>query len=353
MRILFIKPKEIGDSLILTPTIQATKRLHPEAEIWVVVRRGCEGILAGCREINRLLAISKVEKKERTVRDTWKDIQVLRELWRVHFDFVFELSDGHRGRLFAILTRARHRYSVQLSGPLKWWERRRLTAESSFKWQERHRVEKDFYSVAEFLKLPEPIPRMVFAEERAEDWPKGGELGRFCLLQVGSRKMANCWPKERWREVAAYLLDQFDHVVVSCGPAPSEVADSVWLRQELGPRLVCTSGEASWAQMAGLLYRAKLYVGLNTAAMHLATACQCPIVVLFGGTSEEHWFPWQGNYRIVATENFAHITDQVERHQRTRARNMIDIQSRQVIEACREMTSGTTLGKQQAEPGQI
>ena len=47
MRILLIKPKQIGDSLILTPTITAIKRAHPEAEIWVVVRRGCEGILAG------------------------------------------------------------------------------------------------------------------------------------------------------------------------------------------------------------------------------------------------------------------------------------------------------------------
>ena len=48
MRILLIKPKHIGDTLILTPTITAIKQVHPEAEIWVMIRRGCEGILAGC-----------------------------------------------------------------------------------------------------------------------------------------------------------------------------------------------------------------------------------------------------------------------------------------------------------------
>jgi heptosyltransferase-3 len=337
MRILFIKPKEIGDSLILTPTIQATRQLYPKAEIWVVVRRGCEGILAGCREIDRLLAISGVEKKERTSRDFWRDLGVLYELRRVHFDAVFELGDGHRGRLFAILTRATHRYSVRLCGPLKWWERRRLTAESSFQWQASHRVEKDFYSVAEFLQLPGPIPPMVFARERMRSWAEGGELTRFCLLQIGSRKPANRWPRESWREVAAYLLGRFGQVVVSCGPAPEEISDARWLREELGTRIVCTFGKTSWSQVAGLLDKAGLYVGLNTAAMHLATACRCPIVALFGGTSEEHWYPWQGNYRIVAAKSFTHVSDCNKRHQLTRSRNMTDIQPAQVIEACKEM----------------
>jgi heptosyltransferase-3 len=337
MRILFIKPKEIGDSLILTPTIQATKRLYPEAEIWVVIRRGCEGILEGCREIDQILALSGVEKKERTRRDFWRDVLLLRKLRSVHFDMVFELADGHRGRLFAILTRATHRYSVRLCGPLKWWERRRLTAESSFQWQARHRVEKDFYSVAEFLKLPQPIPPMVFARERMKAWSEGGELTRFCLLQIGSRKLANRWSREKWREVTAYLLEQFEQVVVSSGNDPQEIADAEWLREELGPRIICTLGKTSWPQVAGLLDRAGLYVGLNTAAMHLATACRCPIVVLFGSTSEEHWYPWQGNYRIVAAESFADVSDYGERHQLTRSRSMSDIQPAQVIEACREM----------------
>ena len=339
MRILFIKPKEIGDSLILTPTIRATKQLHPQAEIWVVVRRGCEGILAGCEDIDHILTLSGVEKKERTLHDLWRDLQVLYLLRSVRFDDVFELGDGHRGRLFATLTRADRRYTVKLSGPLKWWERRRLTAESSFVWQARHRVEKDFYTVAEFLQLPEPIPPMVFSRERMRPWSEGENLTRYCVLQIGSRKAVNRWPREMWREVAAYLLEHFEQIVVSCGAAPEEVADARWLRDELGPRIVCTLGKPSWAQVAGLLDKAGLYVGLNTAAMHLAAACQCPVVALFGRTSEEHWYPWRASFRIVAAKSFVHVSDTIERHQLTRNRNMEDIQVQQVIEACREMLS--------------
>lgn len=337
MRILFIKPKEIGDSLILTPTLRATKQAYPSAEIWVVVRRGCEGILAGCSEIDRLLTVTGVEKHERTQKNFWQDLLVLWQLRSVHFDAVFELSDGHRGRLMAILTRATRRYTVKLNSPMKWWEKKRMTAESSFPWFDRHRIEKDFHTVSEFLPLPLPIPPMVFERSRTQPWGKESELSDFCFIQIGSRKPVNRWPRERWREVAAHLLTHFQQIVISSGRAPEEVADAEWLRNELGPRIICTLGQTTWAQVAGLLYRARLYVGLNTAAMHLAAACSCPIVALFGRTSEEHWHPWQANYRIVAGATFADVADPHERHRLARGRQMEHIQPQQVIEACEEM----------------
>jgi len=33
MRLLFVKPQRIGDTLILTPTLRAVKESYPEAEI--------------------------------------------------------------------------------------------------------------------------------------------------------------------------------------------------------------------------------------------------------------------------------------------------------------------------------
>ncbi len=337
MRILFVKLKEIGDCLILTPTLRATRQAYPKAEIWVVVRRGCEGILAGCPEIDRILTVTGVEKSERTRKNVWQDLGVLWQLRSVYFDVVLELSDGHRGRLLALLTRAKRRYTVKLNSPMNWCEKRRMTAESSFYWLDRHRVEKDFYTAAEFLDLPGLIPPMVFERDQAQSWSREGEVGDFCFMQIGSRKPVNRWPRERWRQVAVHLLTRFQQIVVSGGRAPDEVADAEWLRSELGPRMICTLGETTWAQVAGLLYRTRLYVGLNTAAMHLAAACGCPIVALFGRTSEEHWQPWQANYRIVAGATFSHVADPNERHRLARGRQMEHIQPQQVIEACEEM----------------
>ena len=77
MRILLIKPKQIGDSLILTPTITAIKTAYPDAEIWVMVRTGCEGILAGCPDIARILTLAGVEKSDRRPGDFWRQAKML------------------------------------------------------------------------------------------------------------------------------------------------------------------------------------------------------------------------------------------------------------------------------------
>ena len=65
MRILLTKLKLIGDALLLTPTVHALRERYPEAEIVVVVRKGTEGILAGCTAIDRLLTAAAPEGKRR------------------------------------------------------------------------------------------------------------------------------------------------------------------------------------------------------------------------------------------------------------------------------------------------
>ncbi len=334
MRILLIKPKHIGDTLLLTPTITALKSAYPEAEIWVMVRQGCEGILAGCPAITRILTLAGVEKSDRKPGDLWRQLAIVGRLWSVRFDYVFELGDGHRARLFAMLCRARKRFSVKTASPLNWLEQRRFTAVSSFDAQTYHRVEKDYDTVAEFLPLPRPIPALSFEREFAQSWKPAEALTDFCVMQVGKRQSVSRWHRQGWEEVGRHLLERFSSLVIVSGPAADEVEESTWLQERLGSRALCTLGQTNWPQVAGLLYRARLYVGLDTAAMHLAAACQCPIVALFGPTIEDHWHPWQARYRIVTSPGYVRADDPAEREARIRKRTMNEIEAGQVIKAC-------------------
>jgi heptosyltransferase III len=334
MRVLLIKPKQIGDSLVLTPTIKAIKAAYPDAEIWVMVRKGCEGILAGCPDIAQILTLAGVERRDRRRRDFWRQVKVLLHLWSVSFDYVFELGDGHRARLFAMLSRAKRRYSVKTSGPLKPFERRRFTGISSFDWETCHRVEKDFYSVSEFLSLPTPIPPLCFEPSSAKIWEGGKTLTDFCVVQVGSRQGYNRWDREGWRKVCRVMLKRFQNLVISCGPVEQEQEEAAWLQRDLGLRAINTEGTATWPEMAWLLGNARLYIGPNTAAMHLAAACHCPVVALFGPSIEDYWYPWQVPHRIVTSHGYVPPTDKAERYALIKKRTMHQIQARDVVTAC-------------------
>jgi heptosyltransferase-3 len=208
---------------------------------------------------------------------------------------------------------------------------------SAFAWEARHRVEKDFHTVAEFLPLPEPIPPLRFDRAAAPPWAPAEGLADFAVIQVGKRQAVGRWSRDGWEEVGRWLLDRVANLIISSGPAAEETEDAIWLCARLGPRARATLGRADWPHMAGLLYRARLYVGTDTATMHLAAACGCPIVALFGTTWETNWRPWQAQARIVAESEGEPFSDPVKNLAHVRTRTMAGIAPSAVIAACARM----------------
>ena len=337
VRFLFVKPMRMGDALLLTPTLRAVKQSYPKAEIWVLVRRGSEGILAGCPEIDHILTMAGPDDRKINARTLMEGIRDLASLRQVRFDFVIEMSDSHRGRLFASLARSHRRYSIKLFGKMNRWEKWRFQSDSLFEWESRHRVERDFYSTAEFLPLKSTTPPpLVFERGRTQAWPKGANLQRFCVLQIGTWKDECRWCRKQWLEVASGLLNHYDHIVISTGSYSREVEDALWLREQLGPRLICTLGETTWAQVAELLYAAEMYIGLDTATMHLAAACGCPIVAIFP-TTEDRWHPWLARYQAVLPKSYRAISDPMQQKKLRREPRPQEITALDVLEACEDM----------------
>jgi heptosyltransferase-3 len=64
------------------------------------------------------------------------------------------------------------------------------------------------------------------------------------------------------------------------------------------------TGTLSLPQLAALTARARLFVGVDSAPMHIAAAMGTPTVVLFGPSDEHEWGPWQVAHRVVAADGF-------------------------------------------------
>jgi heptosyltransferase-3 len=157
------------------------------------------------------------------------------------------------------------------------------------------------------------------------------------VVQIGSRQGFNRWHREAWIKVCRAMLKRFQNIVITCGPVAHEQEEAAWLQQDLGLRAINTQGRTTWPEMAWLLHHAKLYIGPNTAAMHLAAACGCPVVALFGPSIEDHWYPWQVPYRIVTVPGYAPLENTVERYARVKKRTMDEIEARDVVAACEEL----------------
>jgi heptosyltransferase-3 len=302
MRILFTKLRHIGDNLLVTPIMVATKRKYPDAEIWLAVRRSTEGILAGCPEIDRIVTTARPEESKRSWKDKVGDLATLSLIARTRFDYAFELGDNDRGRTLVAASiapvRGAHRGEPGLNA---FWQRAFTdivpTDRSSM-----HQVEMDYIIPKRVLGLPEEPPALRFDTSATRPWGAlfDPESEEFAVLHAATRWESKSWPLDRWRATLARILEFTPRVIVSCGPGTAERKEAEALCSGFGDRVATTGGKSSWGQLAWLLQRARYYVGVDTAAMHLAAAMQCPSVTLFGQSIPGQFGPWRCPHVMVA-----------------------------------------------------
>jgi heptosyltransferase-3 len=72
--------------------------------------------------------------------------------------------------------------------------------------------------------------------------------------------------------------------------------------------LVLATQGSTLLRLAALIGGARLFIGIDSAPMHIAAAMQTPVVALFGPSGEDNWGPWKGDgrlqYRVVAHTDF-------------------------------------------------
>jgi heptosyltransferase-3 len=337
MRLLFVKLQHIGDSLLLTPTLTAARQKYPDAQIWVVVRKGCEGIMAGCPAIDRVFTAAAPETALRSGLNWWQDGKLALELRRQNFDYAFDLSGGDRGRWLVALSGARVRCTNDYRQRLNWWWRRQFNQISTFDWMWRHRVEKDFFTVQDVLPLADTIPPLAFDRARTQPWPPAEKFRDFVVLHPASRWQRKLWQFDHWVALGRWWLERVENIVISVGPDPKEVALGRELQTALGERTLSTEGKLNWAQVAGLLYRARAMVAVDTAALHLSAACQCPSVGLFCPSMVVSWEPWQVKHRVVCDPDFAPLGPRPA-NEDAEAQTVGKVRLADVIRACEELS---------------
>lgn len=314
MKLLFIKPKRIGDALLLTGTIRWVKLRHPGAIIHVVVRQGTEDILAGCPEIDAVHLVPG-NSENRGTRGLSDALTLVRRLRRERFDHAIELGDADRGRILAVLSGARNRHANATFFCSFLW-RRLFSRAESIDIAGLHRAEWDMRVTCSALGIPAGPCTPVFDRSLADfTWVDSLRLRRDPVFvhPVASRP-GKMWTSDKWVELLRAVVGAGHPVILGAGPSPQERAYVRGIADSLRSPIVHNSdGALDWKSIAGALYRSQLYLGVDTAAMHLASACDKPIIALFAHPPESdpvQWAPLNPNSVMIAPlENHSTTAD--------------------------------------------
>lgn len=297
-RLLLIKPKMIGDTLLATPALQALRRVRPDLTLDLVVRTGSEPMLGAVPGLGRILLTVPPDNERRTggLRETWRWIRRLRE---VAYDGACDLTGTERGHFILLGARARLKLAAPSAADLHaraLW-RRIVPIPAIPDWDRLHAVERDAAVLAAFTGVPLRDLSLSFPADRAT--PPVALPPGYAIVHPGSRQPAKLWAEDRWAGVIRHLAETCGHVVLSSGRDAAEVSLCQRLAAAVPGAATVTAGAWSWEQLAAAMRGARVFAGADTAAAHLAAATGLPAVVVWGPSVEQIWAPWSERAWLV------------------------------------------------------
>jgi heptosyltransferase III len=283
----------------------------PQLEVDALVYAETAPMLSGHPALARLFTIDRGWRSHGAFRQLAAEISLLRRLRARRYDLVVALSDKPRVAWLTRLSAARYAVTAERRDRPRFWRRSFTHFYPLARPNSRHTVEVHLDALRRIGIWPG-------AEERRLVLVPGGEaerkvealLGRHGLLarrfiQVhpGSRWLFKCWPAPRVAELINILQGRGERIVLTGAPEGNERAFLAELLRGIEKPVVNLAGELDLKELAALTSRARLFVGVDSAPLHIASAMGTPAVAMFGPSGEREWGPWQIAHRIVASSH--------------------------------------------------
>lgn len=309
-RVLVIKLRHHGDVLLSSPVFSALKAHAPQAEIDALVYAETAGMLSLHPAIAQLHVIDRQWKKLGPLGHLAAEWQLLKRLRTRHYDLVVHLTDHPRGAWIARLCKARWAV-VRRSGGGRggWWQNAFSHFYSTPRHALRHTVELNLDALRRLGLQPTREQRRLSlvagteAETRVASLleQQGLASTAFVHLHPASRWFFKCWTIDNMAELVRRLQGRGHAVVLSAAPDATEMAMIEAIQTKLDTPAFSLAGQLSLKELAALSARAKLFIGVDSAPMHIAAAVGTPVVALFGPSGDKEWGPWGVPHRIVTS----------------------------------------------------
>ena len=306
MRVLLIRLRLIGDVVLSTPVIRALRRAYPDATLNYLVERDSAPVVAGNRNLNRLIVVERT----RGARRVLDDVKLAWQLRRDRYDVVIDLHGGPRSSWLTLATGAPQRIGYDMPG--RHWMYTR-TVPRARELRPRHSVLNQWDLLAGIegwppedadpardrvmMPLDADAARRIDARLRSAGVAPGHQL---VVIHVSASNPFRRWPEPAFAEVVASLVSQSAdrRVILSSGPSDRLAADRIVASaRDLLPAAarsqVIDFGEFNLAELRVLVERSRLFIGGDTGPLHVAATTTTPIVAIYGPTLPARSEPWR------------------------------------------------------------
>jgi lipopolysaccharide heptosyltransferase II len=302
-RVLVVRLRSIGDTVLSTPSLIALRRFTPEAQIDVLLEDWVAPVLENFDAVDNVLTFQKNDLRSR-----------LQTGWRIRrnkYDVAFNLHGGTTGTFFVRVSGAKHRVGFE-NYQYRFLYNHLLSSASDF-WQKEftHSAEQQL-ALLGFVGVPvsdKPKSRLVVTGKSLKSLelkynakkqsrgnakfslPEKNEdlFSDFALIHPAAALETKQWATQNFARVAEYLSEKGLPVIAVATEKERGILDNL---EKLTRVPILTFDDLTLPEITALASRAKIFVGNDSGIAHIAAAVQTPSVVIFGSSNINHWRPW-------------------------------------------------------------
>jgi lipopolysaccharide heptosyltransferase II len=354
--ILLIRTDHLGDLLFTTPALRALREAFPQARITYLVGPWAEAVVTSNPCIDEVMLCPFPGFTRQPKKSVIEPYVVLRRYARLLREKKFDLAvvlrfDHWWGALLAYLARIPRRVGYDIAGVKPF-----LTDAVPYV-PVRHEVEQNL-ALAEAVSGQLPLRRSdgqpsqgfplefpLSAQDRESAAHYLAEQGvrdddPLVCIHSGAGAPVKLWRTEGWARVADVLTERYGARVILTGSASEEPLVQA-IAERMASQPIVAAGQTTLGQLAALMARCHLILGVDSGPLHLAVAVGTPTVHLYGPVDSRTFGPWGDPARhVVLTSDMDCIpcnrldyrVDELENH-----RCVWDISEAQVTEAARQL----------------
>jgi predicted lipopolysaccharide heptosyltransferase III len=297
-RVLVVRLRSIGDTVLATPSLFALKRFLPHASIDVLLEDWVAPVLDGFPYADDVITIQRGSASSRA--------RVAHRLRARRYDVVYNLHGGTTATLLSRASGAKHRVGYRnyqyarlhnhLAPPatLLWGREKTHSAEQQL-------ALLGWTGVPVSDRPPTHLAVTSDAAERiSERLHNAGLRDRsFAVIHPAAAFDTKRWAAGKFASIAEQLVGDGLPVVIITTPAEAPLVEEMKKSSSVAVRHF---NDLSLPDVVALLARARIFVGNDSGIAHIAAAVQTPSVVIFGSSNTTHWRPWAANAAEVVLE---------------------------------------------------
>lgn len=269
----------------------------------MAVRRKARELMEDCPLLDEVIIGDKVSGPfSKHLAQAARQVMSLR---KAGYDLAIDFRTGTRGALMAWLSGAPRRVAFYDANET-FWRNWAFTHIANIPYTKGTYVADYYHEILRAFalsNLPGPLELQVNPERMKSVAGLCREMGfdtrsPYVVLQPFSLWAYKELPLNHYVQIIEHIHRRYSlRVVVSGGPEEKDKAESMLALCKSNP--LNLAGQTSIGEMAALLSKSQLFVGIDSAGLHIAAAVRCPTVGIFGPSAASSWAPRGKRHKVV------------------------------------------------------